>query len=232
MGPSLASLASAFAVAIAITCSGAQDMNGANQPSWIASTLRVRSHYAGSIANSKVSWSDPDKVQVHVQLDAGKNHCETQYSWKVDKTETIRAQTVLSKLRAKKRDAKGAIALSVGDGAQSDAADPAEADARDVLIRASHLRYAEALTAHTKAKELVARDPQHAIELERVGVAALSDLYESPDLIDDTQMKLIMADDAFDKGQRAEALALLQGVLDSRLSAYRALRVPTATLER
>jgi hypothetical protein len=199
-------------------------MNDSNRPAWLPATLEVEAKADGATTRASVSWSEPSSVHIHVRLDGERQHSEADYAWKVATDAAAAAQLALGAVRAQRPDMKGPIALTARD-AQS--ATPAEAAARDALTRISHLHYALATSAAQKAIELSDKgDAAGAIDLLRGGIAALGDAYESPESIDDTPMKLILANNAL-KNARPEAIGLYRSVLDARLAAYRMLRSPT-----
>jgi hypothetical protein len=201
----------------------------ASNPSWIVSTLRSRATFEGATITSVVSWSSAEKITLHVRVDSAAAHADADYAWKVDKASADKALDKFAQLRAKRGGSKGALALTLGEGSPQQAAEPVEVAARDAITRASHLEYSQALTVNAKVEELSARgDVALAIDAARVGIAALGELYSSPGLDDDTDMKLITGNDAADKGHPAQAFALIQGVLQARLEAYRKLRTPTS----
>ena len=103
----------------------------------------------------------------------------------------------------------------------------AERVARRTVEGISHLRYTEALTAHRAGRDLLTEgDRAAAIGAFQTGIAALGDLYDSPELDDDTDLKLAFGEDALAGNRLDQAVALIGGVLQSRLTAYRELRVP------
>jgi hypothetical protein len=198
-----------------------------DKPAWVGSTLRARSTHGTATLATDVAWPAADKLTVRVRIDAAGSHHEAVYAWQVSPDSVARARTALAGLRAKRGNPKGVVALTLGDSKPTAVADPAEAQARDALVAAAHLEYSQALTAQRWSQALVARgDRARAIELARLGITALGEAYVSPDLDDDTEMKVIAADAAAEKGRHAEALGLLVGVLSSRLEEYAKLRAP------
>ncbi len=190
---------------------------------WIPSSLETTSSCAlGAGAASRVEWRERERVRVSVHLGAPQQTA-TEYVWQVPPVEAEKAYSTLLELRSK-RPSADRIALSIEPGAELTRSELA---ARDALERISHLHYSEALTAADRAQALVDQsDPSGAIPILRCAVEVLGDLYTSPGMIDDTQMKWIDAGVAISEGNLDQAVGLLQGVLQTRLRAYEDLRQP------
>lgn len=183
---------------------------------FIAATLEARS---GPIA-SAVDWSAPEAVAVTARLELPGAPPEASYRWQVPATAAADGQAALAALRAA-RGGAGPVTLPEAPVA------PDEAEARRALAALSHLRYSEAAAAHAAGAALSARgETEAALRAFEAGIEALGDLYQSPDLIDDTGMKLAMGRAARTQGRTVEAAALLSGVLESRLAAYREKEEP------
>jgi len=227
MGLLHASLPSSIVLIAAMVC-GSAGSSPANKSSWIASNLRARTSYGAAVVQSTVGWSVADKLKVEIRIEKGGQHHEAEYLWKVAKEPADAAQTTLAQLVAKRGGPKGGpINLSVGMG-EKESTDPVESSARDALTNASHLQYTQALTAQKWAQALAANGQvSESMAATRLGITALGNRYESPDLIDDTQMNLIAANAAEKNGRQSEARGLLEGVLRGRLEAYQKLRGPT-----
>lgn len=71
------------------------------------------------------------------------------------------------------------------------------------------------------ASRLSAGRAEEAIARLQEGLAALGDRYRTPDLIDDTGMKLLAAEDNQRAGRTPEAAEVMRRVLAARLSLYR-----------
>lgn len=227
MGLLYASLPSSIVLMAAMVC-GSAGTSLANKSSWIVSNLRARTNYGAAVVQSTVGWSLADRLKVQIRIEKGGQHQQAEYLWKVAKEPAEAAQTTLTQLVAKRGGPKeGPVELSVGTG-EKESADPLELAARDALTSASHLYYTQALTAQQWAQALAAKGQvSEAIAATRLGITALGNRYQSPDMIDDTEMNLIAANAAERNGHPSEARGLLEGVLRGRLAAYQKQRGPT-----
>jgi len=227
MGLSHASFSSSIVLMAAMAC-GSAGTSTAHKPSWIASNLRARTSYGAAIVQSTVAWSIADQLKVQIQLEKGGQQHEAEYLWKVAKEPADAAQATLAQLVAKRGGPKqGPVNFSVGTG-EKQSSDPLDVSARDALTNASHLHYTQALTAQKWAQALVAKGQiSESLEATRLGITALGDRYQSPNLDDDTEMNLIAGNAAERNGRQSEARGLLEGVLRGRLEAYQKLRGPT-----
>lgn len=93
----------------------------------------------------------------------------------------------------------------------------------DQVARTAHVPYAQAQVLWQLAQALApGAGDEDALRVLDTGIEALSARYLHDGLIDDTHMKLMLADRDQSEGKLATARALKSGILDSRLQAYRA----------
>lgn len=92
---------------------------------------------------------------------------------------------------------------------------------RVALQNLSHVQLVEALAHLQRGRDWAASGHlDAAIEAYEHGIESLGAAYSTPDLVDDTEMKLILARSAKEKGNRAQAAALLERALEARTQAY------------
>ena len=87
-----------------------------------------------------------------------------------------------------------------------------------------HMHYKKSLTMLESGRDILKEkkrdNEEKAIEAFQSGIKTLGDLYKHPDLIDDTGMKLMLAESNSENGNTAEAIVLFERVLESRLTVY------------
>ena len=95
------------------------------------------------------------------------------------------------------------------------------AETRRHLQQAAHLAYYEARLALERGRDDAQRDEyDQACRTYRAGLDALGDRYAGPELDDDTEVKLLLARSREREGNFAAAAAILERVLEARLTVY------------
>lgn len=88
----------------------------------------------------------------------------------------------------------------------------------------SHTQYKESVSMLESGRDILKEkksgNEKKAIELFKSGIETLGVLYKHPDLIDDTEMKLILAENNLQNEKATEAVVLFERVLESRLTVY------------
>lgn len=92
---------------------------------------------------------------------------------------------------------------------------------RNWLEKIGHLQAAEAIAYQRRGCEVAKKgDLALAAQAFRAGIQALGDLYRDPDTIDDTGMKLVLADHNKKIGKSEIAMNLFARVLEARIDEY------------
>lgn len=176
-----------------------------------------------------IEWTDPATVKTTLELERDGQTSRFERVWRNASEGHAELQASLAPLRTRGGLGSGAIALVLGGGARppvthlwSPTSEPAElAAARAGIERAGHLAFARAtlLFERGKASRAAGRDAGAIHDLS-TGLKVLGDLYWSPAVIDDTDMKLVLAQHEEELGHLPVAATLYERVLESRLQIY------------
>jgi hypothetical protein len=92
---------------------------------------------------------------------------------------------------------------------------------REALERASHAAFVESSARHERGVKLI-NNAEHARAVDelREGLRVLGNLYHDPKTIDDSGMKLILAEQNVKQGKNDTASVLMSRMLESRLQQY------------
>lgn len=173
-----------------------------------------------------VEWADRENVVVTVERIAGKARAISRQTWPADSAMLRKALSVLKpvKIGDKKenvfsvyRKEQPAVVLEWANAQETEDL----SKVRRLLETASHLACTEA-TVYWKLGRILANQEEMASAINefRQGMERLGNLYQSEDTIDDTGMKLVLAESAAKKGDLTTARNMLERILESRISQY------------
>lgn len=194
-----------------------------NEQSFLAAWAQLRRPASVAV----IEWSKPRAVSISLRLaPAGQS---LQREWHGVPREYEGAQGALAAAQhLQTRDAGECIVEIRPQGkaavrlAWSPATETAPlAAVRQALESVSHVDYTEALAWLERGRALAAAGTlPDAIEAYHSGINALGSRYSTPEIVDDTEMKLELAEDARSEGNLARAATLLERVLADRTSLY------------
>jgi hypothetical protein len=179
-----------------------------------ASLEEVRPH-----ARVVIHWRGPGNAESRVHIKGQPPERDETHAWRVPPDEAKALWAALDRLRLESA-APGDVALHWREESPTPES-AGQRNLREALHRAGHAEASVASTALHAGQALAgAGRLDDAIAMYRFGIAELGDRYTSPELIDDTESKLILAQHVLAAGKTAQAAALLERVLESRTAVY------------
>ena len=200
-------------------------MTDRNAHGFIAARLTIDHKIVPAI----IEWTAPDAVSVSVELPPRPDRSRSRCVWKGAPEGGTQLQDELSRLRSRTSGQGQDYGLSLSQGGQpranlawSTQDEPVDlAHLRGELERLAHLpfevarAYYERGTHHKDTGALAL-----ALDDLRDGIHALGDVYRSPSALDDTGMKLALAEQEEKQGRLDITANLYARVLESRLAQY------------
>lgn len=188
------------------------------------------------------TWSEEGAHRAAAKV-AGEPAGEAVFEWGAAPKEAEGAQAALGRVSA--AAAVGAAGASRAGGAEGEAPvytltltgaggertvtwddateTPELAEVRAFFEGAGHLVFAIASAHRKRAGALFEGDrTEEGVAELRAGLDALGKRYQSPKVIDDTGMKMVLATASEKQGKVEQAKALYSGILDTRLAVYAA----------
>ncbi len=176
-----------------------------------------------------IEWSDPGTVKTTLELSGVGDTRTLSRVWSGEPKgpEALQAR-LLDVLRAPVAGAGDhVLILSAGGGPSATSTWPIEgepeplAKIRAEMERIGHAGFARATLLFERGSQALSNDEHGAaIKDFRAGIAALGSSYRSPSVIDDTGMKLVLAEGEEANGRLKVAANVLSRVLESRLALY------------
>ena len=183
-------------------------------------------HESGDV---KISLTRSKTLNVSVTFPGDAAGKVFQQAWTCSAADAAKIQTALMSLNSSRNGQAKEYTLRVmreqqpasdfSWSAQEDVG--ALANARNVLERVAHLPYVKAAAYQQRAQALPTG--KEAVEAWREGINALGKSYQSADIIDDTGMKLMLAEAKVKSGEFPMAAGMFQRILESRLHNYKRL---------
>jgi hypothetical protein len=190
--------------------------------------LAARIQLHRPVSQTQILWSERYMVSLHVALRSQGPFQHLDKSFPVREADAIEAQALLADAlqtagTSRTPDClieitaagKPARILSWSLSSES----KQQREVRHRLEQLAHVNYTEALAFLERGRAL-GNDPESACRAFEAGIETLGNGYSSPDLIDDTEAKLILARSVRQKGNLKQAATLMERVLQSRTSAY------------
>jgi hypothetical protein len=184
-----------------------------------------------------IVWHYPDEVAVEVTLTDSKpeHHHEQRWVGKPDDAET--AFKTLTSLHSRRLGTEPEYRLRMSH--ENDVVTSSTwtrsletedlAEARRIIEKIGHVHYAAASAYLERGRKAAAsEDMQEAVADFRRGIDILGERYISPEVDDDTDMKLLLAEDYEAEDKMDMAANLFDRVLESRLQTYAFLHLPTS----
>lgn len=204
---------------------GVTDMKNNNEEIFTS----FRAQYSRKHWKTEIIWGNPVKISVTVNDGTVQKYPPIEKFWKVEDIDLKDMQKLLNDAvdHKFKKSTECVLNLTSQSGMSInisyDKNDETEvfSKIRKKLESLTHLYYIEALFAFSIGERLQERKMfNEAIGFFTLGIETLGDLYKSPEIIDDTDTKLIFAEHNYKKGLLEESTVLYNRVIESRLQVY------------
>lgn len=192
----------------------------------------IRAQYNRKYWKTEIYWGNPVKISVTITDDTVQKYPPVEKIWKIEDIELKYMQKLLNDTFDLKIKNGTECVLNLTN--QNDVPVNISYDKknetsilrkiRKKLELLTHLYYTEALFAFSIGKKLQERKMfDEAIRFFALSIETLGDLYKKPEIIDDTDAKLIFAEHNHKRGALEESAILYNRVIEARLQVYQSL---------